>query len=515
MTDQDSFSDQSRLAPITWRSSSEKALNQNTGPATSIVIPKPLGVIAGDVEIAVIASYHSVTVSPPTGWSAVKVQTDTGTTIPQSGVRTSVFRRVAGTSEPTTYTFTFSSSARAVATIQAYANVDPQNPIDAVASAAKSAVSTQHQTPPLTTTTNGTLLMSIYGILNPTEPASVTSQMLHERLDRSSGNAGSWGIGLAVYDSDPRMGPMKEGGRAAVSSSATDSAAMTLLALRPKAPGATMLFGASFFPHDNARYDQLNTMFGNMGVSRSFDERTGVGPFLNTYQQQDLARGAASAYSFKYPPSEVTAGKHDVALESFFRGIVDNHPVYWTYWHEPDDEIFKAPTTFTAAAYRAAWTHIKQIADKVKVSRPNLDAYATLIIMEYSMRPGTMRPWQDMYPGADVIDVFGVDVYNPLAASGGIMDAATQFGKVIDFAKQQGKPWAVGELGSCPVQGNLQGRATYLRNAIQYWISRNYPPVYASYFNLSWPVCDYRLESDAPAKQVWRDAVTSGLGAFD
>ena len=221
------------------------------------------------------------------------------------------------------------------------------------------------------------------------------------------------------------------------------------------------------------------------------------------------------AYSFKYPPSEVTAGTHDAALQRFFEGIVDNHPVYWTYWHEPDGEIFNAPGTFTAAAYRAAWTHIKQIADKVKASRPNLDAYATLIIMEYSMTPGAMRSWQDMYPGADVIDVFGVDVYNPLALKGGIADAATQFGKVIDFAKQQGKPWAIGELGSCPVDGNPQGRATYLRDAIRYWISRNYPPVYAAYFNRDWPKCDYRLDNDAPAKQVWRDAVTSGLGAFD
>ena len=501
------------LLPITWRISSGAARDQKTGPATSIVIPKPAGVVAGDVEIAAISSYHSVTVSPPAGWSLIKAQTDTGTTIPQSGVGTSVFWRLAGANEPATYTFGFSSSVRGVATIQAYANVNPQSPVDAVVSAAKTAVSTQHQTPALTTTTNGTVLMSIYGILSPMEPASATSTMHHERFDRSSGNTGSWGIGLAVYDSNTRMGPAKEGGRVAVSTSATDSATMTLLALRPKSPGATALFGASFHPHDNARYDQMTLMFGDLGVSRSFDLQQGVSPFLNTYQSQDLARGAASAFSFKYLPSEVTAGKHNVALESFFKGIADNHPVFWTYWHEPDDEIFNN-NVFTASAYRAAWTHIKAIADKVKVSRPNLEAYATLIIMEYSMRPEVMRAWKDMYPGNNVIDVFGVDAYNPLAVKGGTMDPATQFGKVIDFAKLQGKPWAVGELGSCPVAGNLQGRATYLTKAIQYWISRSYPPVYTSYFNLSWPVCDYRLDSDAPAKQVWHNAVTTGLGAF-
>jgi len=249
-------------------------------------------------------------------------------------------------------------------------------------------------------------------------------------------------------------------------------------------------------------------------VRRSYDGGGGVSPFLNLHSQ-DVARGVVSAYSFKkYLPSEVTAGTYDAELEGFFKGIPDNQTVFWTYRHEPDDEIF-VTSQFTAASYRAAWAHIKQIADKVKASRPNLDAYATLIIMEYSMRPENMRAWKEMYPGNSVIDVFGVDTYNTPALKGETMDPATQFGKVIDFAKLQGKPWAVGELGSCVVTGNPQGRATYISKAIQYWVARNYPPVYASYFNRDWEKCDYTIDSDAPAKQVWHDAVTIGLGAFD
>jgi len=507
--------------PITWRGSSVSALDATTGAGTSIAVAKPAGTVAGDVEVAVVTSYHWVTVSPPSGWSLVKAQTDTGATVANSGVGTSVFVRVAGQSEPGSYTFGLSGNARAVATIQAYANVDTQNPIDAVASAGETTAKTQHLTPSLSTSANGAVLMGIYGILSPTEPASVTSAIAHERVDRSTGNAGSWGIGLAVYDSDPRSGPAAEGGRAAVSSSATDTATMTLLALRPKG-GAVVstLFGASFSPHSAAHFDQLNTMFGDMGVTRSFDNGNGVGPFLNTYQAQDVARGAASAFSFKYPPSEVVAGQHDAALQNFFQGIEDDHPVYWTYWHEPDDELY-VDHTFTPSAYRAAWAHIKQIANQVKASRPNLKAYATLIIMEYSMRPNVApsRPLlgaNGMYPGDNVIDIFGVDVYNSEANSGGVADAATSFGKVIDFAQAHGKPWAIGELGSCPVQGDAQGRATFLRESIQYWISRSYPPVYAAYFNVDWPLtCDYRLDGDAPAKQVWRDAVVNGLGAFD
>ena len=76
----------------------------------------------------------------------------------------------------------------------------------------------------------------------------------------------------------------------AVSSSPTDSAAMTLLALRPKAPGATMRFGASFAPHNDARYDQLNIVFGDMGVSRSFDEVPGADGQLFRPGQRDGPR---------------------------------------------------------------------------------------------------------------------------------------------------------------------------------------------------------------------------------
>jgi hypothetical protein len=509
--------DSSALANgITWRGSSVSALDQATGPATSITIARPSGTIAGDVEVAVVASYAWVAVTPPSGFTLVKTQTDTGSTVSGGGVATSVFVRVAGAAEPGTYAFGFSGKARGIATIQAYSNVDPSNPIDAVASAAETTSKTSHATPSLATTKSGAVLLGVYGIVNPLEPASATSTMPHERVDRSCGNAGSWGINLAVYDTDPRGGPATEAARSAVSSSATDTAAMTLVALRPK---ASTLFGASFTDRSTAGYDQIVGQFGGLQVDRSFGGTTGVSPFLTKYQPVDVARGAASAYSFKYLPTEVLAGQHDAAFHSFFQGIQDNQPVFWTYWHEPDAELY-VDHIFTPTDYRAAWKHIKQIGDAEKASRPNLKIYATLIIEEWSMTPAIApgRPLlgaNGMYPGDDVIDVFGPDVYNSAASKGVIADPATQFGKIIDFAQAHGKPWAVPELGSCPVAGNAQGRATYLKQAIQYWVDRAYPPVYAAYFNLDWSTCDYRLDNDAPALKVWHDATVTGLSAFN
>ncbi len=284
-----------------------------------------------------------------------------------------------------------------------------------------------------------------------------------------------------------------------------------------KAPALATKFGAGYSPHDSTTLASLVKAFGGVQVIRSYDGGSGVTPFLNTYQAQDIAAGAVSSYSFKYQPSEVIAGKHDADLKSFFAGIQDGHPVYWTYWHEPDDEIFKNHT-FTASDYRAAWAHIRSIADAVKATRPKLEIFATLIIMEYSMSPkvAPTRPLtgpDGMYPGDTVIDVFGVDVYDE-AAPQAISSAANQFDPVISFAKAHGKPWAIGELGSCAITGDAQGRATWMKDIISYWKSQNSAPIFAAWFDLDWPSCDYRIENDAPAASVWKDAVTKGYSAF-
>jgi hypothetical protein len=291
----------------------------------------------------------------------------------------------------------------------------------------------------------------------------------------------------------------------------------TLTVTYTKAPALATKFGAAYNPHNSTTLASLVKAFGGVQVIRSYDGGNGVTPFLNTHQAQDIAAGAVSSYSFKYQPSEVIAGKHDADLKSFFQGIQDGHPVYWTYWHEPDDEIFKNHT-FTAADYRSAWAHIRSIADAVKATRPKLQIFATLIIMEYSMtaKVAPTRPLtgpDGMYPGDSVIDVFGVDAYNS-AAPQSITPAATEFDPVLAFAKAHNKPWAIGEFGSCAITGNTQGRATWMKNALSYWKSQGSVPVFAAYFDLDWPSCDYRIENDTAAASVWKDAVTKGYSAF-
>jgi hypothetical protein len=348
----------------------------------------------------------------------------------------------------------------------------------------------------------------------PGEQATVLSSV----SGTTQGQAQSWDVSGAVTGNGTFGIVLSSPSGAPVELASKESTTPPKLVVTyTKAPALATKFGAAYNPHNSTTLASLVSAFGGVQVIRSYDGGSGVGPFLNTYQAQDIAAGAASSYSFKYQPSEVIAGKHDADLKSFFQGIQDGHVVYWTYWHEPDDEIFKSHT-FTASDYRAAWAHIRSIADGVKATRPKLQIFATLIIMEYSMsaKVAPTRPLtgpDGMYPGDNVIDIFGVDAYDS-AAPQSISPVATEFDPVIAFAKAHNKPWAIGELGSCSINGNAQGRATWMKNALSYWKSQSSVPVFAAWFDVDWSTCDYRIENDAPAAAVWKDAVTKGYSAF-
>ncbi len=120
--------------------------------------------------------------------------------------------------------------------------------------------------------------------------------------------------------------------------------------------------------------------------------------------------------SFKALPKDVLAGKHDAALTAWFRSAPTDRPIWWTYYHEPEDNI--ANGEFTAADYRAAWKHLVEIAD---ANAPK-NLKSALVLMDWSLFPNSGRNWKDYYPGAAYIDLLGWDSYNshgpnPLATS--------------------------------------------------------------------------------------------------
>jgi hypothetical protein len=200
--------------------------------------------------------------------------------------------------------------------------------------------------------------------------------------------------------------------------------------------------------------------------------------------------------SFKLLPSQVLDGSHDAQLAAFFRGTT--RLTYWSYWHEPEDDIERG--TFTADAYRAAWAHIAAIA---RASGKPLRA--TLILMAYTVQPGSHRTWTDYYPGPAAIDLLAWDAYAwvPTATPDGI------YGPVRTVSQQAGKPWAIAETGLGSVQVPDHARRQAMLTAMSHYLATAQPaPTFVSYFDsdpLSSPTGyhDWNISRDPAAAAAW------------
>lgn len=94
---------------------------------TSLALAKPAGVAAGDFLLARVANRNQVgaTIAPPAGWSLLRSDQSA------SQLKSFVLFKVAGASEPASYSFGVSIASNAAGSIMAFSGVDPANPIDA------------------------------------------------------------------------------------------------------------------------------------------------------------------------------------------------------------------------------------------------------------------------------------------------------------------------------------------------------------------------------------------------
>ncbi len=152
----------------------------------------------------------------------------------------------------------------------------------------------------------------------------------------------------------------------------------------------------------------------------------------------------------------VAAGKHDAYLKNWFQTAPRDQDVYWTFYHEPEDNV--AGGEFVAADYRAAWTRLRQLANAA--NNPRL--HATLILMDWTLNPLSGRKWKDFYAGKNVIQVLGWDAYNTKAKKGEYQPVEEIFGPVVAASKAEGLPFAIAETGSHLVAGDKgAGRAAW------------------------------------------------------
>ncbi|WP_434811382.1 carbohydrate binding domain-containing protein [Microbacterium sp. bgisy189] len=222
-------------------------------------------------------------------------------------------------------------------------------------------------------------------------------------------------------------------------------------------------------------------------------------PGVPNWNAASVVEGADLSVSFKLAPKAVLSGQYDATLRSWFRAAPQSVDVYWTYFHEPEDNIEAGE--FTAADYRAAWKRIAAIADET--CQPKL--HSMLVLMDWTVDSRSGRTFSDYYPGSASIDVLGWDPYNPWTNNTEYRTPASIYDKVIATSKAQGKPFAIAETGSMLMGGDTGAkRASWLRDIASYLDSQG--ALFVTYFDTI-AKRDFRL-ADAPSKAAWREVVT-------
>jgi hypothetical protein len=183
-----------------------------------VTVPKPAGAAAGDLLLATVDVRGVPAITPPAGWT--QLQTNTSGT----AIRKATFWRLAGASEPETYTWGFSKALNAVGTILAYDGVSATSPIQA-SSGQANAASTSITAPSLTTTSPDALVVGLFGLAKratiapPTDmtersevvtPTTVTTAAATaETADRTQARAGDSGPQVATATSGgPNVGQL-------------------------------------------------------------------------------------------------------------------------------------------------------------------------------------------------------------------------------------------------------------------------------------------------------------------
>jgi hypothetical protein len=145
--------------------------------ATSLTLPVPAATSPGDVMVAGMAVRGQPALTAPAGWDLVRLD-PRGTTMEQA-----VYTRVAGPSEPGTYTWTISASRVAVGVISSYSGVSTTSPVSA-SSGQVSDASAQITAPSVDVGVDGSAVVGFFGIVRITSVAP--PEAFDEREEHSS-----------------------------------------------------------------------------------------------------------------------------------------------------------------------------------------------------------------------------------------------------------------------------------------------------------------------------------------
>jgi hypothetical protein len=249
------------------------------------------------------------------------------------------------------------------------------------------------------------------------------------------------------------------------------------------------LMGASIASKAILRQDESE--FGRLPIVRVYNRGL---PKKNAWTTGlAAANDSAVIVSFKALPSKILSGADNRRLKHFFRTAPTGHRIYYSYYHEPEDNI--ANGQFTARAYRRAWGHIVKIARKVH----NRDLRSTLILMAYDLKSASGRDWRNYLPRGGIINTLGWDAY-PVGDTH--LTAPRKFmGPAVAAAKAAGLHFGFAEFGVT----TQSGRGTWLRKVGRY--IRKSGARFGTLFDSSPPMPSMRLTNPGSIN-AWEKVVT-------
>lgn len=243
----------------------------------------------------------------------------------------------------------------------------------------------------------------------------------------------------------------------------------------------------------------IDETFGHVGVVRHF--RPGLPLDWESENAQQL-RERTLVTSFKAHPTEITSGELDNFFLNWFKTAPSDQTIYWSYFHEPEDNINSGE--FTSAQYRAAWKHLAEL--EQKACKPNL--HSTLILTEWTMQPSSKRDFRVYDAGPEYVKVLAFDPYN--GATSPTRDfyepAAELLGPIVEKMEADGRPWAIAELGSRQIVSDKdgKGRAQWLTSVANY--AEKHDALFVTYYHSVAKGGDFRL-LEPNANAAWRKFV--------
>jgi signal peptidase I len=275
----------------------------NTASGASVAVPRPSGAQSGHLLVAQVAfNTHDFTgsITAPSGWTLVRVDNDAANTIQ------AVFWRFAGSSEPSSYTFTNTTgdtSRTGSGTIVAYSGVDTTTPVDAQGGTAFTSNVTALTAPSVNTTVPGTRLLTLVGqrSAGPISPAAGMA----ERAEATSSNQN------VIELADQAIAGAGATGTRTATSGASRAAIAQAVALRPVQPG---LVGTG------ATGSAVNGSAGTISLARP----SGV-----TADDILVAHVVLHTHTFNPDPIAAPAGWNEVRVDTDA-----NHVTAGVYWRK-------------------------------------------------------------------------------------------------------------------------------------------------------------------------------------